>query len=98
MLSEPEKINLASYQKRLAIPKGRYIFLYGVIGWGLPVAVIVTIVDMFMDKKSFAYMLQGELWINIIAFMLGGILFGLFTRAFIQKKYLKLKAKEEMPG
>jgi hypothetical protein len=98
MLNEFEKINLANYQKRLAIPKWRYVFLYGIIGWGLPVAVVITIVDMFTDKKSFAYMLQGELWINLGAFMLGGILFGLFTRSFIQKKYLKLKAKEEMPG
>jgi hypothetical protein len=51
-----------------------------------------------MDKRSLADMLQGELWINIGGFTIGGIIFGLVTRMIIRKKYLKLKDKEQLPG
>ncbi|MDP4261502.1 MAG: hypothetical protein Q8941_03115 [Bacteroidota bacterium] len=97
MLNELEKVSLVNYEKRLALPKWKYILLFGIIGWGLPVAIIVTIINMFTDKKSLAYMLQGELWINLMGFTVGGIAFGLVTRMFIRKKYLKLKDKEQLP-
>ena len=98
MLSDSEKITLATCEKRLAVPKWKYILFYGVLGWGLPVAIIVTIINMFTDKKSFMDMLQGELWVNIGAFMIGGLVFGLVTRALIRKKYQKLKDKEQLSG
>lgn len=98
MLNDFEKISLRYYEKRLALSKWRYIFFYGVLGWGIPVAITVTIVDMYLDKKSVTDMLAGEFWISLACFMIGGLVVGLITRKIIEKKYKKLKEKEQLPG
>jgi hypothetical protein len=98
MLSEKEISVKDLYEKRLALPKWKFVLIHGVLGWGLPVAIAVTLVDMWIDKKSFNEMLQGEMWVNLAAFPLAGIIFGLVLRRIIHKKYLKLKDKEQSPG
>ena len=98
MLNDFEKINLRSCEKRLALSKWRYIFFYGVLGWGIPVAIVVTVVDMYLDKKSISEMFVAEFWINLGCFMFGGLIVGLVTRNIIKKKYKKLKEKEQLPG
>ncbi len=41
-------------EKQRSIGKARYILLHGVLGWGISVAVIVILINLFIFKKQIA--------------------------------------------
>ncbi len=97
MLTAIEQKQLANYERLAAMPKWKYILLYGVLAWGITVGIIVSLVNMLINKTSFSYMLRHDLLINLIGFPVGGIIFGLFMRNFIPRQIKRLKAKESQP-
>jgi len=97
MLSKIEKKQLANYEEQMAMPKWKYILIYGVISWGVTVALLVSLVSVLLKDYSFKQMLRRELWVNLIALPIGGIFFGLFMRAYLPRQIKKLKAKEQLP-
>jgi hypothetical protein len=97
MLTEIEKKQLASYESLMAMPKWKYIFIYGMLGWGVSVAIIVSLINMWFQKDTFQHMLRNDLWINLIGFPIGGIFFGMFMRYFMPRQIKKLRAKEQSP-
>ncbi len=98
MLSDKEKKILKSYEKQLTMPKWKYVLLYGVIAWGIPVGIMVSLASMLINKKSFDSIVQNELLINLIGFPIGGIVFGLFMRRLLPRQIKKLKEKEGATG
>jgi hypothetical protein len=96
MLTDFEKKQLARYEKNMALPAWKYIIFNGVIGWGISVALLVSGINMLLDRDSIQHMLRQELWINLIIFPIGGIFFGLYMRNFIPRQIKRLKEKEKM--
>jgi hypothetical protein len=94
MLTEIEKKQLERYQKQMNIPMWKYILFYGVIGWGITAAILVSVITMLLDRHSIRHMLEKELWINLIIFPIGGVFFGLYMRKFIPRQIKRLKEKE----
>jgi len=97
MLNNIEKKQLTGYEKLMELPKWKYIFLYGVIGWGFTVGVLYSIAGYLLRDTSFDILVRRELWINLIAFMIGGLFYGLFMRNFIPRQIKRLKEKETQP-
>lgn len=98
MLTDKEKKQRARYEKELRWPAWKFIFINGVLIWGVPVALMVSLIDMFLFGKSFHTILSRELWLNLVGFSIGGIFYGWFMLRFIRKQYQKLKEKESLPG
>jgi NADH:ubiquinone oxidoreductase subunit 6 (subunit J) len=97
MLNAIEKRQLANYERQMALPKWKYILIYGVLAWGLTVGILVSVVTMLLNKVSFEQMFQRDLWFNLIGFPIGGIFFGLFMRNFIPRQIKRLREKELQP-
>jgi hypothetical protein len=96
MLTKTEKRQLESYESLMAMPKWKYILIYGVLAWGLILAIVVSLVNIWMEKDSFSHMIRNDLGGNLVGFPIGGIFFGLFMRAFLPRQIKKLKAKEQI--
>ena len=94
MLTEKEKRTLQLCEKRLALPPVKFVLLYGILAWGIPVGIIVSLLDVIEGNKTFAQIVKGQLWFTIGSFIIGGILFGLVMRWFLQNQYRRLKAKD----
>ena len=94
MLTEREQKIKAEAERRLAMPPSRFILLYGVLFWGIPVGILVGLIKMATDGIAFDAWLKRELWINLGTFALAGVLFGFMTRNMIKRQLKKLKEKE----
>jgi hypothetical protein len=95
MLTAIEKKQLARYEEMMTLPKWRYILVYGVLAWGVSVGILVTIIDLFIDKSGWRYVLQNDLWTNLIGFPIGGIFFGMYMREFMPRQIKRLREKEK---
>ena len=94
MLTEKEKRILANHEEKLAMPVRKFILIFGVLAWGIPVALMYSAMTLAVTDKTLPDLLQKELWINLILFPLGGILYGWVIRKLMTRQYQKLKAKE----
>lgn len=94
MLSNSDKRILANHEKRLAMPKWKFILIYGVLAWGVLTAFMFTAMSMMITKRTFAQMMEGDLWINLILFPLGGVLYGWLMHKFMLRQVRRLKEKE----
>lgn len=61
--------------------KWRYIIYNGVLGWGLSVAMLISILDFFWETSSKPF------WVNFIMYPFAGIFFGLIMWNSMEKKY-----------
>ena len=93
MLTEKEKKELKVIERRLQLPKWKYVLIHGVLLWGISTAILVTIIDLLFRDKS----LQ-ELWndglTRFFILPLAGIVSGLMMRNLSNRQFLKLKEKE----
>jgi cytochrome c-type biogenesis protein CcmH/NrfF len=95
MLTEKEKKGIAEIEKRLAMPRAKFVLIHGILLWGLPTGIIVSLINLAIEYKSMSDWIRRDLWINLAAFLLiGGIIFGLLMRRNLQKELKKLKEKE----
>ncbi len=80
---EDDKINKL---KRL-IDKGEwhYIFVYGVLGWGVSTAVLFSLLQGFFGYVGFF----GVLPLSLILFPIGGLFWGLYMWSYLGKQYAK---------
>ena len=97
MLTEKEKRMMAHHEQKLSMPPKKFILMYGVIAWGIPVALMYSALSLSFSEKTLVHLMKGELWFNLILFPIGGILYGWLMRKFINRQYQRLKAKETMP-
>ena len=93
MLDVKEQRLVKKYKEALQIPRWKYILIYGVIGWGLTVAILVTLVDVITDWKSLQQN-WNQLLSAFLFFPLGGILMGLFMRWMARRQLNKLEKNQ----
>jgi hypothetical protein len=95
MLTEKEKKLLNRYEEDLAMPKWKYVLLYG-LSFGLLLVIINVITDLLFDNVTLSEIFRRRFWISLATAPLGGILFGLIMRWLSLKQYRKLKDKESI--
>lgn len=86
--NETEKIGHPWEEKR-AHGKGNYILLYGVIGWGVTVAVLISIINLLTGEPTLL-----DFVLNFVFFPLGGLFWGWFTWKYMENNYQKLRQVE----
>lgn len=95
MLTEKEKKSVADLERRLAMPRAKFVLIYGILLWGLPTGIIVSLINLAIDDKTMGDWIRRDLWITLGSFILiGGVIFGLLIRKNLQKELKKLKDKE----
>lgn len=69
--------------------KLRFILMDGVLGWGMMVAILVTIINLLFDSKV-------PIWANFITYPIAGIFYGWMMWTFLERKYQQhLPTKEK---
>ena len=94
MLTDKEQKIKAMYEKQLAIPRTRYIIVYGILLWGITMLVMLTLVDTFIFKRPFD---KQTFAIRAIVMPFAGILFGVIMRSTSARRLSRLNAKETEP-
>jgi len=92
MLTENEKKTLQHYEEDLAMPKWKYIFVYG-IAFSALMAVFTFVTDFLLKDISFSEF--G--WHLLIRVSVATFLYGMFLRWLTRRDYRKLKRKELLP-
>jgi hypothetical protein len=89
-MKETQKIR---WEKTKARGKKKYIIYNGILGWGIPTAILFTLITTLMDNKSITFNqeLYKSFLISLITFSVGGILFGFWTWHWIERLYRKNK-------
>ena len=64
--------------------KRKYIIKYGLIFWGIPMAILVSLLQYLSVGKLNVIM---NVIISIIVFLLGGLLYGLIMWTYLEKRY-----------
>lgn len=97
MLTENEKKLLQRYEKMAQIPKWKYVLIYGVLAWGVFVAVLMTVfVDVLFKSVTWSDVLRKNLWTNLLTFMIAGIFYGLFIRKWVVMRQIKILREKEV--
>ena len=68
--------------------KGRYVVRNGIIGWGIPVGVVVTLFNIW--HRGFSAL---NLIVAVIIWPIAGFLVGLCTWAITEKRYQQLQGR-----
>jgi hypothetical protein len=79
------------YKHVLRLPRWKYILLYGVIGWGITVAILVLLFDAITEWKLPKW---NEVFSAFLFYPAGGILMGLFMRWWAARQLNKLEEKQ----
>jgi hypothetical protein len=80
-LSEPEK-----RPKFSQLSRTQFVLRYGVLGWGLPVAILFSLIQGYRDGwDGFLFQLIAAL----VLFPLGGILYGRYMWKVLERKHAK---------
>ena len=75
--------------------KWRYIFRFGVLGWGLPVGIIAYFLMVVIGSKDFEI---SRLVIQVLVFGGGGMAYGYSQFNASDKRYLQLIQSERQPS
>lgn len=97
MLTNKEQKALERMEKQLAMPAGKFVLIYGVLGWGITTALLYTIVMSFIRGRTLTEVLEKDIWVNLLTFMLAGIFFGVIFRKLLPRYIRQLKEKENQP-
>jgi hypothetical protein len=65
--------------------KWHFVFLHGVLGWGIPTAILFKLIMLFLEGLPFT----DELIIALIMFPIGGVFFGLLMWFVMKRTYNK---------
>ena len=95
MLTPKEQRQLKRYEDDLAMPRWKYILIYGVIWWGIITPVLITLFELIIDRKSLQQKWIEHLWTRFLIFPLLGIFMGLFMRWMMTKQLARLRKKEK---
>ena len=73
--------------------KWKFAFIHGSIYWGLPLAIILFLRDSHLQVEN---MILSNFLTDILFFMIGGYLFGLYQFKKIDVKYMSLNDDEDI--
>src|ERR1051325_9805179 len=91
MRTAKEQKRFKKYEEDLAMPKWKFILVYG-LSFGILMFIITTVENYFFDKKNFHW--NSQLLVSaLITISVGGFLFGWMMRKFYRWDYKKLKSK-----
>ncbi len=82
------KINLERLERQISKGKFHFVLLWGVIGWGIPVALVMKLIQYFFGNRSFFDGLIS--W--LVVFSIAGIFYGIWLWSYQNKKYEKAKS------
>ncbi|MBU3107729.1 hypothetical protein [Clostridium gasigenes] len=87
-LSEGEVVsnnrNFKTFNEIKSLGRKNYILKYGIVGWGIPTTIIVSILKLLFNSETQALR---SFIINLLIFpLVGGTLFGLIMWEFVRKK------------
>ncbi len=76
--------------------KKNYIFYNGIIGWGIPTAILFTFISSYLENSSIILnqAFFKSLLSSIVIFSIGGIFFGLWTWHWTERIYKNSISKE----
>jgi hypothetical protein len=79
------------WEKIRAKGKKNFVIFNGVIGWGVPTAILYTILISFMENYSLSFDRDffELLIISIVLFPIGGVFYGLWVWSWTEKIYKK---------
>ena len=82
------KVNLERLERQISKGKFHFVLLWGVIGWGIPVAIVAKLGIHIFGSRSF---LDGLIsW--LIMFSVAGIFYGIWLWSYQNKRYEKAKS------
>lgn len=84
---EDEKLN--KLKRLMAKGKWHYIFVYGVLGWGVSTAILFSLLQAFSGEASFFDAIP----LSLIMFPVGGFFWGVFMWSYLVKQYTKIANK-----
>lgn len=93
MLRPKEQRQLKRYEEDFAIPRWKYILIYGVIWWGIVTPVLITLFELIIEGKYFQQQWNEHLWTRFFIFPFMGIFMGLVMRWMSTKQITKLRKK-----
>jgi len=84
------KTQLERLERQLSKGKPHFILVWGVIFWGIPVAIVSKLGLHFLGKRLFFDGLIS--W--LIIFAISGVFYGMWLWSFQNKKYKKAKSEQ----
>jgi hypothetical protein len=95
MLTVKEKKSKEYMEKQLAVPPAKFILKYGILFWGVPFVILLTLFEyLFLGKSLLQQWDNEDLIVRILLLPLGGALYGYLLRKGLKKHLAKLHAKE----
>lgn len=91
MLTKSEEKFLKAYEKPLQWPKWKFVVTQG-LSWAVVTMVLVTLLDFSFEKGAGNFTFRSVL-IRLIVWLVGGLVFGMWMRAVLWKRYQKIKTK-----
>jgi hypothetical protein len=70
--------------------RNKYIFFFGVLGWGLPVAILFALQQGFFNDITTSW---PELILAFTIFPIGGVFWGYFMWKLLMRKVVKFEAE-----
>ncbi len=97
MLTAKEQKKLAGLEDDMKMPVWKYILIYGVLSFGILLAIITAVIDVVANGVPVAEIFKKRLWINLAMAPVAGVFYGYIYRWLNIKEYHKLKSKEHLP-
>lgn len=94
MLDPKEKNLLLRIETRLAMPRWKFILIYG-LSFGFALVLITSGIDLATKRKTVDEVTGKALWFNLLLIPVSGFIFAKLMHWLTVKKYLELKQKEK---
>ena len=96
MLTEKEKKSFARLKNDLAMPRWKYLLMYG-LSFGILLGIISCITDVLFAGVPVSEVFRKKIWVNLAMAPIAGFLFGSIMRWLSVKQYIKLAEKQSLP-
>ncbi|RJX37662.1 hypothetical protein D3P09_22070 [Paenibacillus pinisoli] len=85
------------WEQTRAKGKKNYVIFNGLLGWGIPMALLYTAVWTYIQHQEIAFNqeLYQTLIISLVIFSVAGVGFGIWTWNTTEKQYQKYKGNNE---
>jgi len=82
---------LNKWERIRARGKMRYVIIHGVISWGIPAAILTSVITTLWETKTLKFNSEfvSDLLISLVVFPIFGIVFGLWTWHIFDSKFPK---------
>lgn len=96
MLTEKEKKSFARLKNDLAMPRWKYLLMYG-LSFGILLGIISCVTDVLIAGVPVSEVFRKKIWVNLAMAPIAGFLFGSIMRWLSVKQYIKLAEKQSLP-